>query len=356
MIAVTDTGTGMPPEMLERVFEPFFTPSRKARARPGPEHGVRLRQAVGRPRQDLQRARRTARRSSSTCRARARRAKTSPTDIGAGPVEGGTETILVVEDDEEVREPRWSTCSRDLGYRVLKAQDARARSAVIESGVPVDLLFTDVVMPGRCAARSWRERPGSGCRPRGAVHLGLYRERHRAWRPARRGRRAAWASPIRAKRLARKIRHVLANQSQRQMAVEQATISEPPRSENASRPRTILLVEDDELVRSTTCEMLRSLGHEVLEAPDAPTALEMLASNPVDTLLTDVGLPRVSGTVLARQARAKSKNLRIIIVTGDAGAAQDVREIGATLLTKPYQSSDLARVLERLEIQSIGVR
>ena len=130
------------------------------------------------------------------------------------------------------------------------------------------------------------------------------------------------------------------------MAVEQATISEPPRSESASRPRTILLVEDDELVRSTTCEMLRSLGHEVLEAPDAPTALEMLASNPVDTLLTDVGLPRVSGTVLARQARAKSKNLRIIIVTGDAGAAQDAREIGATLLTKPYQSADLALVLD----------
>ena len=83
-----------------------------------------------------------------------------------------------------------------------------------------------------------------------------------------------------------------------------------------------------------------------LLVPDAPTALEMLASNPVDTLLTDVGLPRVSGTVLARQARAKSKNLRIIIVTGDAGAAQDAREIGATLLTKPYQSADLARVLD----------
>jgi Response regulator containing CheY-like receiver, AAA-type ATPase, and DNA-binding domains len=92
--------------------------------------------------------------------------------------------------------------------------------------------------------------------------------------------------------------------------------------------------------------MLRTLGHEVLEAPDAPTAMDMLASNSVDTLLTDVGLPRVSGTILARQARAKSTNLRIIIVTGDAGAAQDAREIGATLLTKPYQSEDLVRVLD----------
>ena len=152
--------------------------------------------------------------------------------------------------------------------------------------------------------------------------------------------------PYSREQLARKIRHVLANQSQRELAVKQGTISELPRPEIASRLRTILVVEDDELVRSTTCEMLRTLGHEVLEAPDAPTALDMLASNSVDTLLTDVGLPRVSGTVLAREARAKLANLRIIIVTGDAGAAQDAREIGATLLTKPYQSADLVRVLD----------
>lgn len=88
------------------------------------------------------------------------------------------------------------------------------------------------------------------------------------------------------------------------------------------------------------------MGHEVLEAPDAPTALDMLASNSIDILLTDVGLPRVSGSVLARQARAKLANLKIVIVTGDAGGAQDAREIGAILLTKPYQSEDLAQVLD----------
>jgi CheY-like chemotaxis protein len=87
------------------------------------------------------------------------------------------------------------------------------------------------------------------------------------------------------------------------------------------------------------------LGHEVLEVPDAPTALDMLASNSVDTLLTDLGLPRVSGSVLARQARTQSSDLRIIIATGDAGAVQEAQEIGATLLTKPYQSADLARAL-----------
>jgi CheY-like chemotaxis protein len=60
---------------------------------------------------------------------------------------GGTETILVVEDDEEVR----STVTdmlRDLGYNVLTAKDAASALPILESGVKVDLLFTDVVMPG----------------------------------------------------------------------------------------------------------------------------------------------------------------------------------------------------------------
>ncbi|HLZ82627.1 MAG TPA: response regulator, partial [Caulobacteraceae bacterium] len=70
-----------------------------------------------------------------------------PPDTPTGAVAGGTETILVVEDDPEVRETAVSLLT-DLGYRVLKAHDAAAGLAVIESGAAIDLLFTDVVMPG----------------------------------------------------------------------------------------------------------------------------------------------------------------------------------------------------------------
>lgn len=70
-----------------------------------------------------------------------------PVEKEAGPVTGGSETILVVEDDEAVRETVIALLG-ELGYRVLKAPDAQSALAVIESGAAIDLLFTDVVMPG----------------------------------------------------------------------------------------------------------------------------------------------------------------------------------------------------------------
>jgi CheY-like chemotaxis protein len=82
----------------------------------------------------------------------------------SAPITGGAETILVAEDDAEVRSTVVETL-RDLGYRVLTANDAASALTVIESGVPIDLLFTDVVMPGTLKspelARKARERlPG----------------------------------------------------------------------------------------------------------------------------------------------------------------------------------------------------
>ena len=69
--------------------------------------------------------------------------------------------MLVVEDDAEVRATVVELLS-DLGYRVLKAVDAQSALSVIESGIPIDILFTDVVMPGTLKspelARKARER------------------------------------------------------------------------------------------------------------------------------------------------------------------------------------------------------
>ena len=77
------------------------------------------------------------------------------------PVQGGSEMVLVAEDDGDVRETVVAMLN-ELGYRVLKAKDAQSALTIIESGMPIDLLLTDVVMPGPLKstelARKARER------------------------------------------------------------------------------------------------------------------------------------------------------------------------------------------------------
>jgi PAS domain S-box-containing protein len=343
MLAVTDTGSGMSAEIAERVFEPFFSTKPE-----GKGTGLGLSMVYGLVKQSGGHVKIYSELGHGTTVKlyfpRAHESEDVIANISSMPLQGGTETILVVEDDEEVREGAVALLS-DLGYRVLKAKDGASAMGVIESGLPIDLLFTDVVMPGTVRspdlARTAKERlPNlavlftSGYTENSIVHGGrLDRGVELLGKPYSRDQ------------LARKVRHVLGNQAQHRGDDKRRTIGKQPESAGASRPRTILVVEDDDLIRSMTCEMLRELGLEVLEAPDAPTALNMLASSSVDTLLTDVGLPQISGTVLARKAREQSLNLRIIIATGDPGAAQDAKEIGAILLLKPFQSADLGRVL-----------
>ena len=148
VLAVTDTGTGMPPEVLERVFEPFFTtkPPRQ-RQRPWPQHGLRLRQAVRRPSADLQRARARHDGEAVSCRGRrttaARRRKPTSAEL---PCRDGNESILVVDDNAEHAHGG----AAPSGLTRLPGQRGRQRAG--GAGDPAvrrefDLLFTDVVMP-----------------------------------------------------------------------------------------------------------------------------------------------------------------------------------------------------------------
>jgi CheY-like chemotaxis protein len=75
-----------------------------------------------------------------------------PVGVARGVVVGGTEVILLVEDDDDVRATTADVLI-DLGYRVLRACDADEAMVVLDSGASIDLLFTDVVMPGALSAR-----------------------------------------------------------------------------------------------------------------------------------------------------------------------------------------------------------
>lgn len=157
-----DTGAGMPPEVIAQAFEPFFSTKPE-----GKGTGLGLSMVYGFVKQSGGHVRIYSEVGSGTTiklylpRADQREDVLVSPDLA--PIAGGAETILVAEDGAEVRSTVVETL-RDLGYRVLTANDASALT-VIESGVPIDLLFTDVVMPGTLKspelARKAKERlPG----------------------------------------------------------------------------------------------------------------------------------------------------------------------------------------------------
>ena len=115
----------------------------------------------------------------------------------------------------------------------------------------------------------------------------------------------------------------------------------------------ILLVEDEEAVRFTTAELMRELGHEVIEAENAQVATVMLRNSPVDLLVTDVGLPGTTGDVFAAEARSLRPTLGIVFATG-LGHIPDVthRAGGPVLLRKPYSLESLDAALKAARLQA----
>ena len=163
VIAVSDTGTGMPPEVIARVFEPFFT------TKPvGKGTGLGLSMVYGFARQSGGAVRiysevgigTTFRLFLPHAAGAARVAK----QAAAAALPVGNETVLVVEDSDALRKVALRQL-RELGYATLEASNATAALALLDSGRPIDLLLTDIVMPGGVdghglAARATAARPG----------------------------------------------------------------------------------------------------------------------------------------------------------------------------------------------------
>jgi DNA-binding NtrC family response regulator len=108
----------------------------------------------------------------------------------------------------------------------------------------------------------------------------------------------------------------------------------------------VLLVEDDDLIRITTTEILSDIGCKVKEARTAQEALTILDEQPVDILLTDVGLPGVSGLQLARDVHARRPDLPVVLATGDSGVKSEAARLGAIFIVKPYTPASLRQGLE----------
>ncbi|KAK0332282.1 hypothetical protein LTR94_025511, partial [Friedmanniomyces endolithicus] len=356
MLAVTDTGSGMTPDIIEKVFEPFF--STKAE---GKGSGLGLSMVYGFVKQSGGHIKIYSEPGHGTTiklyLPRAMAAEDLEVAVDTGPIEGGAETVLVVEDDEEVRATVIEMLG-DLGYRVLRATDPDSALSVIESGINIDLLLTDVVMPGSMKspemARRARERL-----PDVAV---LFTSGYTENAIVHGGRLDAGVEllgkPYTREQLARKVRHVLANQQQRNQAraIQPATAPAPAPSasqgalEAASPPSRLsptpmaLLVEDDALIRAATAQMLQDLGASVLEAGSAEEAISALQTAPIDVLITDLNLPGASGVELAVRAHTLSPSIGLVLATGDTQAEYD-EGLGIVVLRKPYDEAGLSQAM-----------
>jgi CheY-like chemotaxis protein len=163
LIAVSDTGTGIPAAILDKVFNPFFTSKG-----PGKGTGLGLSMVYGFVKQSAGHIKIYSEEGHGTTIKMylppGTGALVASEAANAQAVEGGHETILVVEDDKLVRD-YVLTQLHSLGYVTLDAANAAEALAIVDAGNEFDLLFTDVIMPGAMNGRQLanelqRRKPG----------------------------------------------------------------------------------------------------------------------------------------------------------------------------------------------------
>ncbi|MBI2255006.1 MAG: response regulator [Proteobacteria bacterium] len=146
-ISVSDNGTGIPPEILNRVMEPFFTTKE-----PGKGTGLGLSMAFGFAKQSGGHLKIYSEVGHGTTinlylpRGGSIKSAVS-NDRMAAPAPEGVERILLVDDNEAVRKTA-ARQLRDLGYEVVEAESGPMALQQLQSGLHIDLLFSDIIMPG----------------------------------------------------------------------------------------------------------------------------------------------------------------------------------------------------------------
>ena len=349
MVAVSDTGTGMPAEVAARAFDPFFTTKPE-----GKGTGLGLSQVYGFVKQSGGHIKIYSERGEGTTiklylpRSTATAQWTAP--VLEAPVSGSGETVLVVEDDDGVRA---AVCDMlgELGYSVLRAEGVEQALAVLNAGTKIDLLFTDVVMPGpmktRELAQIAKEKlPNikvlftSGYTQNAIVHNGRLDEGIELL-----------SKPYRKDDLARKLRALLDGKpdSIDEPIVQTMMPDVPVKPRRIGAARKVLVVEDEALIRMTTIDMVQELGFVYAETGNAAEALEILRRDPdIDILLTDLGLPGMNGAQLVKEARAFRSDLTVIIASGYSteSSPHDKTPLeNVTYLAKPFNLARLKKIL-----------
>ncbi|HEY4365787.1 MAG TPA: response regulator [Steroidobacteraceae bacterium] len=336
VICVSDTGVGMSAEVLSKAFDPFFT------TKPiGEGTGLGLSQVYGFVKQSGGHVRLYSESGQGTTvriylpRLLGEEVEVEHDTVAVVPQGQSSETVLVVEDDEDVR--AYSTQSlRELGYTVLEATDAASALRALERHPEVELLFTDVGLPGlngrELVDRAKRKRPRlkvlftTGYARNAIVHQGRLDSGVELL-----------TKPFSRAQLAARVRDV---------------IDAGPQA--APGQRMALIVEDESLVRLFLTDVLEEIGFTVVEAASVAEALQVSQErNDFEVAFVDVGLPDGSGLDVAHQLRSRSPQLAVAVASG-YGNALDARlhdDPRVTQMNKPYDEAAIREALERLSVR-----
>ncbi len=349
LVAVGDSGVGMPPEVVDKAFDPFFTTKEEGK---GTGLGLSMvygfiAQSGGQVKIDSAPGRGTTVRMYLP---RTREAVAEPPAPRPATLQG-SERVLLVEDNDNVRGSLVEML-RGLGYRVTALARPEAALAELQAGTPYDLLLSDVVMPGtpsaaELAAAARRQNP------RIAVLFMSGYTQAAATRPDLPRGIALLPKPFRREDLAMRLRAALGAAA----GIAAAPVAAGQRPE---RPTThgrdvmkidcrVLLVEDEVLVRMSTADSLKRLGCEVETAASGERALEFLKGDgQLDLMITDIGLPGIGGLELVGEARRLRPGLTVAIASGYRDAKLEAAlPANTTYLVKPYTLTDLRPLLER---------
>jgi PAS domain S-box-containing protein len=334
MIAVTDSGSGMTPEVMSKAFDPFFTTKDV-----GHGTGLGLSQVYGFAKQSGGHVKIYSEVDEGTTvkiyfpRVHAAISRDESEEVPLVARGSANETILVVEDDTDVRSYGCDTL-RELGYNVLEAKDGHAGLNLLDSHPHIKILFTDVGLPGGMNGRQLADEAR-----RRKPHL-----------------RVLFTTGY--------ARNAIVHDGRLDPGVElitkpytQAALSTKLRDmlDASEGPRRILLVEDEPLIQMLATDFLEDVGLKVDTAGTAREALNKLAlvSGGFAAVIVDIGLPDRNGNDLVREIRSMHTSLPIIVATGKG--SKEVREIlggvrHLTFVGKPYRADDLYGALRALDV------
>jgi PAS domain S-box-containing protein len=340
MVAVTDTGVGMPKEVIAHAFEPFFTTKEV-----GKGTGLGLSMIYGFVKQSGGHVKIYSEEGEgTTVKIYLPRLLRDPgiaeeEEAAVTPGFEGSprqETILVVEDDDDVR-AYTVDCLRDLGYRVLEAHDGPSAIRLLERQEEgIELLFTDIVMPGM----SGRELADEIRKLQPDVRI-LYTSGYTRNAIVHHGRLDPGVEmimkPFTFEALAQKVRDMI----------------------DTGRTNSVLIVQLEPTVRSLTAEALASSGFRTEEAATGAEAFGKVraAQGRYDAVLLDDDLPDRPGEEVARELRALHSDLPILIASQERETelrAQFRDDRCIAVIAKPYKAGGIQEALRSLGISCRG--